>query len=277
MNEPNEQTQALFAAYVDGELSDEKMAELEARLAEDDALAEAFEAYTGTAEVLSDLPAPHVSDAFEEEVRRRIRKRSRGRFFSRESNAFRQRFQVELLAVAALFILGLIFFLTSSGKITTLMEEDEIPAGGEQQDSDETAPPDDEGDDSSDEDDGEDEAGDEEEPTEPDAALAPVFERRVPRGGISESSGRQMASTTYVDFVYEVRAEMPADELETQLRRRFGRENVEVDGDVLIVWVDRADQPETVERLSEIGEVTRERAEVDPDRARVGIRVHPRQ
>lgn len=97
--------------YIDGELDDDERAALEAELERDEQLRAELRELRDTLGALQGLaaapqPAP---EAFAMDVERRIRTRSRGRFFD-DDIFYRTRIPFEIFAVVAIVLLGALYF-----------------------------------------------------------------------------------------------------------------------------------------------------------------------
>lgn len=104
-HENNRQEEQLFEAYLRGTLDEEQLAAFERRLAEEPALADRFDAYSRPDATLREGVRVESPD-LRRKVKRRIRRRSNGRFFGRESLA-------GLMGSIALVVvlLGLVLFV----------------------------------------------------------------------------------------------------------------------------------------------------------------------
>jgi len=100
-----------FRAYLDDELTPAERAAFEAEVAASPALGAEFEDYRRTVELLRALPAPEPPERFAERVEGRIRRRSRGRYFSLDT---RLRLPYEATIILALLATMLVMFLSAA-------------------------------------------------------------------------------------------------------------------------------------------------------------------
>lgn len=121
----------LFFEYHDDELDDAVRAELEAHL---DSCAECrreWEAYRATVDEISGLHALAPDDEFVRQIEQRIKRRSRGRFFSNQGQ-FSVRFAIVSFVLIMLFLLAYLFL--SAGPEFEMVEDGggDGPPEGEQ-------------------------------------------------------------------------------------------------------------------------------------------------
>ena len=100
-----DEREVLFNAYLDGELSDQQEAEFDERLDEDPEFREAYGEFAEVVEGVQHLPYEFAPDDFSNRVRKRIRDRSRGRFFS-DNILYEQRTPYEVIAVVMIVIMA---------------------------------------------------------------------------------------------------------------------------------------------------------------------------
>lgn len=131
MIEPTEETILRLTAYLDGEMSEQERAQLEADALNDPALAELLAEATAALDVVSRLPEVQAPDDFPQAVERRIRRRSQGRFYAGQQ--IRQRDSSFLFVLIALGILIAWTIISRPGNLELLLDAE----GTEQ-----SAPPD---------------------------------------------------------------------------------------------------------------------------------------
>ncbi len=121
MNEAaNAEQEERFRAYLDGELDDGARQALEAELAADAALAAAFARYRETVAALQQLAPVEVPARFGKQVERRIRRRSRGRYFaSRVGGGFPFEAVMSVLAMAGVLAYAFSFPRGGAGETVT--------------------------------------------------------------------------------------------------------------------------------------------------------------
>ncbi|TVQ97523.1 MAG: hypothetical protein EA398_14505 [Deltaproteobacteria bacterium] len=239
---------ARLNAYLEGELDDGERAALEAQLEARPELREELDGLRETVALFASLPEPEPPEDFDRAVQRRIRRRSRGRYFGAEQR--RERLSQVAIPLAALIVLALIAFLLSPGRLEILLEP---PAA---EDAPDEAP-----------------APLEDDPTPPDASrsrLPPTVEPAPP--------SRPGPAHRRIEYRYSVRATGESAAIEAELRRRFGARAVRAaepadGGAVVEVAVERAQLGAALQRLEDLGPVERSRVEVDGAAARVTIRV----
>lgn len=95
----------LFNAYLDGELNDDERADFKARLADDPMFAEAWEDFSSFMGAVHQLPFEFAPDDFVDNVKSRIRTRSRGRFFA-EEYLFATRMPYEVVALVMIIVMA---------------------------------------------------------------------------------------------------------------------------------------------------------------------------
>ena len=266
MKDLNEETLARASAYVDGEMDAEEREAFEAEMEGNPDLREEVEALKDAMSVLSGLGELRAPEDFDEAVQRKIRRRSRGRFFSQRSGLFRPRFQIELLAVVALVVLGAIFLVTNTGKYEP---ESLDPASGSGEDT-----PGQRGDDGDDSESGQTPGDDADSAAgaaadgEPDPGVPAPIEAR--RGRVA---GGTIMPLRRVEFAYTVESTQEAPELERNLYGQFGRDSVAGESGRYVVTVPRDDLEAALERLDAWGTVSRQRVELEQHEPTADIRV----
>ena len=129
MTELDDDTIVRFSAYLEDELDSDERAAFEAELAADGSLRESFDEFKSTMQVLVGLGREQAPDDFTDRVQRRIRKRSRGRFFGDRMGSSQSR-QVQLFIVfAILLLLGIVWVVTPE-RVDILWGEDGAPSVG---------------------------------------------------------------------------------------------------------------------------------------------------
>ncbi len=274
-----------FTAYLDGALSDEETAAFEAELIDDPALEAEFDAFSesmlGLGQ-LRDASAVNLSIDLTEGVKSRIRRRSRGRYFSRHSEQ-RQRTQIHLFVLSAIaLLLGAAVFATPNvlsalfgEPAFVLMDPDTTPDRGEQ-------PPDTQSPEAAPDSDAPNSV-----PTEGSTPPADPLEQpearqdgftppptpsaeATARQGVSDMPERAMIQREYA---YTLISELDAEPLGARLREQFGRTRVRAQDDgSILVSVDRGAVQETLLRISDLGVLHRELVDMAPSRGPVDIR-----
>ncbi len=105
-----------LSAYADGELDAAEARALEAQIEADPELAAALDDMRSTVAVLSSLGDERAPDDFGARVARRIRRRSRGRFFAEEAGRGQRQLTL-LFIVLAVLVLAAIAMLAAPGRI----------------------------------------------------------------------------------------------------------------------------------------------------------------
>lgn len=117
-----EAARELFSRYHDGDLSDGERRALEALLEEDPEARAEWETFRRTVEEISGLNRLQPPPSFAADVERKIRKRSRGRFFG-EQRSFSLQFAVVSFILILLFMLAYL--------VLTATTEIELVEGGD--------------------------------------------------------------------------------------------------------------------------------------------------
>lgn len=267
-----------FSEYLDGEMNPEERAAFERELAGDEALRAALDEFRSTLGVLGTLATPAPVD-LADGVKARIRRRSRGRYFGRNS-AYRERVQTEVfVAVALAMLLAAVLFASPRG-LEALFGTPELvlvddgsgapdPANPTDEDTGGTSDPDahrgapglDPGADP------EAEQGRDHEPLPMDGSLA--------RAGTL--GDEEVLPIAHREWSYRVHTQLDRDALRARLVEQFGPGAVsEADGR-LRVAVPRADVPATLERVGDLGTVRRELSPAPGDRRTLDIVFEARQ
>lgn len=108
--EPLSETEELFNAFFEGELDDDARAAFEARLESDDEFREDYDAFFQFMGGLHELPFEFAPDDFVENVQRRIRTRSRGRFFA-DQYLYKARVPYEVVCVVMIIVMTAAYFM----------------------------------------------------------------------------------------------------------------------------------------------------------------------
>ncbi len=111
----HQDVQDRFDRYYEGDLPAEEQQAMDAHLAECTACREEYQKLMKTLAALAKMKATHAPGDFLDRVQGRIRKRSRGRFFSRRPD-FTSRLPYEVLSVVMLIALLAIFLYIFIGK-----------------------------------------------------------------------------------------------------------------------------------------------------------------
>lgn len=123
MIEPNEETILRLTAYLDGEMSEQERAQLEADALADPSLAELLADATAAKDVVAQLPEVQAPDDFPLAVERRIRRRSQGRFYAGQQ--IRQRDSSFLFVLIALGILVAWTIISRPGNLALLLNAEQ--------------------------------------------------------------------------------------------------------------------------------------------------------
>ena len=115
---PHPEIEAQLSDYYEGTLADAQAREIEAHLAGCEPCRGAYEELERAVSALAGLHKMSAPQHFEHEVEETIRRRSAGRFFGRK--AFGDRVPFELLAILALGVGLVIFFLIRSSQTGSL-------------------------------------------------------------------------------------------------------------------------------------------------------------
>lgn len=109
----DEAREALLTDYLDGAVAD---AELEALLAEDPEAAEALDEAREARRLLEGLAPEPVPRDFLRKVKRRVRRRSGGRYFHPAVAPFTYRISVEVFAVIAIAVMAACYLYLEAGR-----------------------------------------------------------------------------------------------------------------------------------------------------------------
>ncbi len=127
---------ALFIAYLEGDLTDDERAEFRAELDHDAQLRHDFEQFADVMGGMQSLPFEFAPPDFVEQVQGRIRSRSQGRFFA-DSLLFSSRTPYEAIAVVMIAVMAAAWMLMGKPKDHNLRDVDvqvapklETAAGG---------------------------------------------------------------------------------------------------------------------------------------------------
>lgn len=110
---------ALFVAYLEGDLESDRRENFERDLESDDALREEFESFSHVVEATQSIPIEFAPDDFVDGVQRRIRARSRGRFFS-DNFLYSRRMPYEAIAVVMIAVMAAAWLLMGTPKDSEL-------------------------------------------------------------------------------------------------------------------------------------------------------------
>jgi hypothetical protein len=255
MIEPNEETILRLTAYLDGEMSDEERAQLEADAARDPDLAELLAEATDAMGVVSGLPDVQAPEDFELAVERRIRRRSQGRFYARQQ--IQQRDSSFLFVLIALGILIAWTIISRPGNLELLLNADGVERA--QPDS----PPEPESDPESDtQTDG---SGESEQTDETTGALPtpepPPFRPGAPLEALHAAPAQTAnPQRTMVQWTLTLREDLAldSDAAEQALMERVGRSNLRSVGDgEWAVTNANGDPAAWLQALDELGQVSR--------------------
>jgi anti-sigma factor RsiW len=126
---------AQFIAFLEGDLSEQEREEFEVELERDVALRREFDQFADIMNGMQSLPFEFAPPDFVENVQRRIRKRSRGRFFA-ENFLYNTRMPYEAIAVVMIAVMAAAWMLMGVPKDRNLQTADvEIPPKLETRDS----------------------------------------------------------------------------------------------------------------------------------------------
>lgn len=233
---PTESQVARFSAYLDDELDAEARAAFEAELDRDPALQDAFDQFVGTLGALSGIDdVPEVD--LREGVERKLRRRSRGRFFS-ERSLQRQRMQTGVFVAAAFVVLGAITLVADPGSVGDLwLADPTAPAGSGAE-----------------------------------AAAAPDGERRA---NAAPPTAIRSGDFVHRTRAYTVRATLDAEALDAWLAERTQSDMRSLNGDARVLTVPRGEAAALVESLAELGPVAHEEVEIAPGEPTTTVRILP--
>lgn len=268
MTDVSEELAIRFSEYLDGEMNAEEASAFEAELAEDEALSTAFEEFSETLNVLGGLGTPEVDLAAEVETK--IRRRSQGRYFGRNSLR-KQRVQTEIFIAIALILLAGIALLATPGGLKALLGPSEFELIEE--------PEIDPRDDSPSEEAGEDDSAESATSTDPDPVMAaepdgeseaevdPVAGlvepgSQLPRAPEGATSGQAVMPMARHEFQYTVHTTMAADALQRRLRDQFGADSVREEDGWIALAVPRAEMSDAAAAVSALGRLERSTAPI---------------
>lgn len=118
---------ALFIAFLEGDLPEDRRAEFEAELDRDAELRREFEEFADIMGGVQSLPFEFAPPDFVEQVQGRIRSRSKGRFFA-ENFLYNTRMPYEAIAVVMIAVMAAAWLLMGTPKDRNLRDAGvEIP------------------------------------------------------------------------------------------------------------------------------------------------------
>lgn len=206
------------SSYLDGGMSADDMAVFEARLENEPALRAELDAMRSTLEAMGAIGSPDPVD-LRAGVERKLRRRSRGRFYGGRSRR-RERVHVELFLGVAVVAFAAIVLVSAPQSLGTLMRDDLPPT--------------------------------------PTAERTPdASDERL--GAVSPPTG----ATVFREQVYVIHTALDADAIEAALRSAVGDAAWYRRADTWVIDVPRAERVQWVERLGELGNVTRRQVERD--------------
>ena len=126
MKMEHEKARELFTDYLDGELAGEEKAALEEHLAQCEECRSEWETFSRTVEEVSGLLSVAAPEDFAREVEQKIRRRSKGKFFS-EERSYSLHFAVVSFILIILFIIA--YLLLSSVTEIIVLEQGTDDAG----------------------------------------------------------------------------------------------------------------------------------------------------
>jgi hypothetical protein len=258
----DDQTLERIIAWIDGDLDPTAREAFEDELAQDADLQDAVDAYRSTMEALPALEVEAPPD-FEQRVQRRIRRRSRGRFFN--PDAQQHRMQAAVFAAVAALLLGGIALFSSTGPIRLLWTDE----GSGASTTDDMAPNEGSADQSA--------PG----PRLDDALMLPSEPARTDRvdgrstPGEGSTSGLATVDPMRVSWTYTIQTDLDTDALRARLDDEFGRMVRVADGGFEVV-VPAREHRDALRALGRLGEVTRERTERPAVLTERIFRVRPR-
>ncbi len=249
MSDLNEVEVIRFSEYLDGELEPADRAAFEAELVADPELQARFDDFARTLAALGSLEAPEVD--LTQSVKRKIRRRSRGRYLG-DGSYQRDRTQTQVFIVMALVVLvGVVVLAAMRHWVLFFGPEIHEIDGTETPDSEPEVQPD-------------------ETPESADPGSGAATANAVPVGTPTErvpprgiTGDGPIAPLDRRDFVYTVHTALSADDVEEALVARFGSTSVRREGTRAIVTVAREALVESVDRASDIGSVSRTLGTID--------------
>jgi anti-sigma factor RsiW len=127
--DPDDAIIVALSDYLDGALTDDAKADVERKLATDDAWKAAHAEMVETREALSGLQKARAPVTFAEDVTSTIHKRSAGRFFGRKTFGDRVPFGALLVvALLALVIIGYVMYTSQTGSLKVDRDHHAPPA-----------------------------------------------------------------------------------------------------------------------------------------------------
>ena len=118
---------ALFIAFLEGDLPEERRAQFEAELDRDAELRREFDEFADIMGGVRELPFEFAPPDFVEQVQGRIRSRSKGRFFA-ENFLYNTRMPYEAIAVVMIAVMAAAWLLMGTPKDRNMHDADaEIP------------------------------------------------------------------------------------------------------------------------------------------------------
>lgn len=244
MSATDPQRDAQIAAYLEGRMSADERAAFEVLVDGDEALQDAVLAAQEASDPLAALPPPVPPEDFDQRVARRIRRRSRGRYFAeRQASALRYPLiffvLLSLLVLAAVALLGEAFPLRALEDVAPI-ETPSPPNSPEAPD----APP---------------ESGrTEQAPAPHELAHGTTELADVPVRTGAVHGGSTVGATVLV-WRYVASVEQPLAEVLPEVQARFGASRVTSHPDRIEIRVPTTQLGGFVERLAQLGPVSRER------------------
>ena len=125
-----DERELLFNAYLDGELSEEREAQFDRRLENDPEFRRAYDEFAEIVGDVRNLPYEFAPDDFASKLQDRVRRRSRGGFFSNQL-LYHQRAPYEVVAVVMFIVMAsayLFFIIPPDRRIESSQEKQlEVP------------------------------------------------------------------------------------------------------------------------------------------------------
>ncbi|MFB6352339.1 MAG: anti-sigma factor [Bradymonadaceae bacterium] len=104
-----DEREVLFNAYLEGELPEDEREEFDQRLDEDPEFRDAYGEYAEVVDGVQNLPYEFAPEGFSKRLQRRMRLRSRGRFFG-DNLLYQQRTPYEAIAVVMIVVMASTYF-----------------------------------------------------------------------------------------------------------------------------------------------------------------------